>query len=70
MVGNIVSMVMGGEGVETIIEGGSREKDKSDYGYNQMCGISVRLKELLRNRLKECGWREQLKNHCRGAIMC
>ena len=31
-------------------EGGEREK----------------LKELLRIRLKECGWRDQLKEHCRG----
>lgn len=31
-------------------EGGEREK----------------LKELLRLRLKECGWRDQLKEHCRG----
>ena len=31
-------------------EGGEREK----------------LKELLKIRLKECGWRDQLKDHCRG----
>lgn len=26
-----------------------------------------RLRELLRARLKECGWRDQLKDHCRGS---
>ena len=35
-------------------EGGEREK----------------LKELLRIRLKECGWRDQLKEHCRGERRC
>ena len=30
-------------------------------------GERERLKELLRIRLKECGWRDQLKEHCRGA---
>ena len=29
-------------------------------------GERERLKELLRIRLKECGWRDQLKEHCRG----
>lgn len=28
--------------------------------------IYYRLKELLRTRLRECGWRDQLKEHCRG----
>jgi len=25
-----------------------------------------RLKELLRNRLVECGWRDELKQYCKG----
>lgn len=25
-----------------------------------------RLKELLRNRLIECGWRDELKQYCKG----
>lgn len=25
-----------------------------------------RLKDLLRTRLIECGWRDQLKQHCKG----
>ena len=29
-----------------------------------------RLKELLRLRLKECGWRDKLKEHCRGKQVC
>ncbi len=30
-----------------------------------------RLKELLRKRLKECGWRDQLKEQCKGeALLC
>lgn len=28
-----------------------------------------RLRELLRARLKECGWRDQLKDHCRGELI-
>ena len=27
-----------------------------------------RLKELLRTRLVECGWRDQLKQHCKGKL--
>ena len=32
------------------------------------CLLHCRLKELLRARLKECGWRDQLKEHCRGSL--
>lgn len=32
------------------------------------CLLHCRLKELLRARLKECGWRDQLKEHCREII--
>ena len=28
--------------------------------------VHFRLKELLRLRLKECGWRDQLKEECKG----
>ena len=28
--------------------------------------VHSRLKELLRLRLKECGWRDQLKEECKG----
>lgn len=31
-------------------------------------GERERLRELLRARLKECGWRDQLKDHCRDVI--
>lgn len=31
---------------------------------------NFRLKELLRNRLKECGWREQIKSQCGGMPTC
>lgn len=27
-----------------------------------------RLKDLLRTRLIECGWRDQLKQHCKGMV--
>lgn len=27
-----------------------------------------RLKDLLRTRLIECGWRDQLKQHCKGKM--
>jgi len=29
-----------------------------------------RLKELLRNRLIECGWRDELKQYCKGWSPC
>lgn len=33
--------------------------------------VGCRLKELLRKRLKECGWRDQLKEQCKGeAVLC
>ena len=32
-------------------------------------GERERLKELLRARLKECGWRDDLKEHCRGMVL-
>ena len=28
--------------------------------------VACRLKDLLRKRLKECGWRDQLKEQCKG----
>ena len=28
--------------------------------------VRFRLKEMLRTRLVECGWRDQLKQHCKG----
>lgn len=28
--------------------------------------LHCRLKELLRGKLIECGWRDQLKAHCKG----
>lgn len=28
-----------------------------------------RLKELLRNRLIECGWRDELKQYCKGWLL-
>lgn len=28
--------------------------------------MHYRLKELLRSKLVECGWRDIMKNHCRG----
>ena len=31
-----------------------------------MC--SYRLKDLLRTRLRECGWRDQVKEHCKGSV--
>lgn len=31
-------------------------------------GEEARLEEFLRNRLIECGWKEQLKNHCKDII--
>ncbi len=31
--------------------------------------LVYRLKELLRGRLRECGWRDQLKDHCRGTCV-
>ena len=33
--------------------------------------VGYRLKELLRKRLKECGWRDELKERCKGeAVLC
>jgi len=32
--------------------------------------IINRLKELLRNRLIECGWRDELKQYCKGWSIC
>lgn len=31
-----------------------------------LCNMLHRLKELLRNRLIECGWRDELKQYCKG----
>lgn len=31
-------------------------------------GEEARLEEFLRSRLIECGWKEQLKNHCKDVI--
>ncbi|CAL8089982.1 unnamed protein product [Calicophoron daubneyi] len=31
-------------------------------------GEQEKLKDLLRTRLNECGWREELKSHCREVI--
>ena len=33
-------------------------------------GEKTRLKALLREKLVECGWRDSLKDHCRGACSC
>ena len=52
---------------------GERERTRKKGVKNCTEGVGgillFRLKELLRNRLKECGWREQLKNHCRGRCL-
>ena len=29
-----------------------------------------RLKKILRERLEECGWRDEVKAHCRSAVCC
>jgi len=34
--------------------------------YLRFCTADHRLKELLRNRLIECGWRDELKQYCKG----
>ena len=45
------------------------EVHASDKGLLLIVGL--RLKELLRKRLKECGWRDQLKEQCKGeALSC
>ncbi|XP_015239916.1 PREDICTED: transcription and mRNA export factor ENY2-like [Cyprinodon variegatus] len=31
-------------------------------------GLKTRLKELLRAKLVECGWKDQLKAHCKDVI--
>lgn len=33
-----------------------------------LCYFYHRLKDLLRTRLIECGWRDQLKQHCKGML--
>lgn len=31
-------------------------------------GEKERLKELLRHKLIECGWRDEMKLHCKGMV--
>lgn len=35
---------------------------------HDQCCFYHRLKDLLRTRLIECGWRDQLKQHCKGMV--
>ena len=32
----------------------------------KICRVFLRLKELLRTKLIECGWRDELKEYCKG----
>jgi hypothetical protein len=40
------------------------------FSFRVLTGVPVSsLKELLRQRLVECGWREELKTYCKGATV-
>ena len=30
--------------------------------------LTYRLKDVLKTRLRECGWRDQVKEHCKGGV--
>ena len=43
-------------------------------GPDKQLGLTVysfilhRLKDVLKTRLRECGWRDQVKEHCKGSL--
>lgn len=48
----------------------------ADVGLTDECAVATcalwfgRLKEMLRDRLISCGWRDELKEYCKGGSQC
>jgi hypothetical protein len=51
---------------QLLIESG--EKERFCFSAIILTLIALRLKDLLRTKLVECGWRDGMKNYCRGLL--
>ena len=53
-----------------LVETGQKDRSSSTIrGYYQTTDFFVRLKEMVRERLAACGWRDDIKRYCKEIIL-